>query len=664
MKRIVLLSIAALAFADSAQVNLDEIIVEGKVNSTIVKNVSQEEIKSADLAEALSQNSASISLVRRSGIANDIILRGQKKDNINIMIDDAKICGACPNRMDPPTSHIASNNVENVEIVEGPYDVENFGTLSGIVKIDTKKPTEKFTGDINLNAGSYGYKKASAGISGGTDKVKVAIGASTESGEQYEDGNGRTFAEQIESQTPLASTVRYQDKYKNMDAFEKKTFTGKVFFDITDNHEVQLGYMANRSDNILYPNSSMDALRDDSNIFTAKYIGKELSSFSQLLSLEYYYATVEHPMSTLYRVSATNIANEMTSYLETETQGLKAKNTLDIEGVKTTLGLDTNYRNWDGNYYKNGVLHVNPWNIPDVDTKNNAAFVELEKDIGGINYKFGVRYDDTSVEPNKGTYQSNDYQALNANIFATYKVDDTTKYFVGIGKSARVPDPRELYFISSANKLVGNPNLEQVKNYEADLGVEKTWGNLTLRTKFFYSVLKDYIYYNASLAQNNFVNLDAKIYGVDMGGTYLLSDAIFIDYSVAYQRGKKDNALPGQNDRDLAEIPPLKGILGFNYAYDATLKGKIELVAADKWKYYDLNNGEQALDSYSVVNLKVSKDVTKNINVTVGIENLFDKAYALSNTYKDLTLITATSGDVMLLNEPGRYFYINASYKF
>ena len=36
-------------------------------------------IKSADLAEALSKNVPSISIVRRSGIANDIILRGQKK---------------------------------------------------------------------------------------------------------------------------------------------------------------------------------------------------------------------------------------------------------------------------------------------------------------------------------------------------------------------------------------------------------------------------------------------------------------------------------------------------------------------------------------------------------------------------------------------------------
>ncbi|WP_293815956.1 TonB-dependent receptor plug domain-containing protein, partial [Thiolapillus sp.] len=101
---------------------MPEMVVQG----TRLNDISGKEVKSADLAEALAKKSASVSLVRRSGIANDIILRGQKKDNINILIDGGKIYGACPNRMDPPTSHILTNNIESVEITEGPYDVENF----------------------------------------------------------------------------------------------------------------------------------------------------------------------------------------------------------------------------------------------------------------------------------------------------------------------------------------------------------------------------------------------------------------------------------------------------------------------------------------------------------------------------------------------------------
>lgn len=139
MKKIVTLSLVTVALLSAnEQVTLDSIIIKENLQSKIVNDVSNENLKSADLAEALTKNIPSVSLVRRSGIANDIILRGQKKDNINILIDNAKIYGACPNRMDPATSHVLSNNIQSVEVKEGPFDVENFGTLSGVVKVNTK----------------------------------------------------------------------------------------------------------------------------------------------------------------------------------------------------------------------------------------------------------------------------------------------------------------------------------------------------------------------------------------------------------------------------------------------------------------------------------------------------------------------------------------------
>ena len=158
MKKIISLSLVTTAVILSANEvqNLETISIVETANSKIVKDVSNEQIKSADLAEALSKNVPSISIVRRSGIANDIILRGQKKDNINIILDDAKIYGACPNRMDPATSHVLSNNIQSVKVIEGPYDVENFGTLSGLVKVETKEPTKDLHGEVNLGAGSYG----------------------------------------------------------------------------------------------------------------------------------------------------------------------------------------------------------------------------------------------------------------------------------------------------------------------------------------------------------------------------------------------------------------------------------------------------------------------------------------------------------------------------
>ncbi len=211
--------------------------------------------------------------------------------------------------------------------------------------------------------------------------------------------------------------------------------------------------------------------------------------------------------------------------------------------------------------------------------------------------------------------------------------------------------------------LYGTDTLEATRNYQVDLGVENTYSAFNLKTKLFYSELKDYIYYNASVMTNNFENIDANIYGLEMTGTYFMSDAVFIDFGLAYLKGEKDEPLAGQTDTDLAEIPPLKANVAVNYEYGYRNIATAEFVAADSWDNYDADNGEQAIPGYGVMNLKVVHNVSNEFEITAGVDNVFDKTYAVSNTYNDLTLLTS-GGVVMLLNEPGRYYYVNATYKF
>ncbi len=99
--------------------------------------------------------------------------------------------------MDPPVSHILANQIEEVEVIEGPYDVETFGTMSGGLKITTKKPTKDLHGEVNLGYGSFNYTKVGATVSGGNDIVRVLVSGSSESSDQYVDGNGNTLAEQL-----------------------------------------------------------------------------------------------------------------------------------------------------------------------------------------------------------------------------------------------------------------------------------------------------------------------------------------------------------------------------------------------------------------------------------------------------------------------------------
>lgn len=654
----------------------DEALPVITVESTTLSDISGEEVKSADLAEALTKKVPGVSLVRRSGIANDIILRGQKKDNINILIDDAKVYGACPNRMDPPTSHILTNNIEGITITEGPYDVENFGTLSGAVKITTKAPSKELAGEVGVNFGSWGYRKQYATVSGGSDSVRMLISASNESSGQYEDGDGNDFSEQIENFDPT-SMSRYKDEYKDLDAYKKQTVMGKVYADITDKQKLKLSYTANRSDDVLYPSSGMDALYDDSDIFTAEYTISDLGRYSKSLDFQYYDSKVDHPMSNFYRLSSgTDSANEKTSALTTHAQGVKAKNRFELDSsTELTLGIDANNRNWDGAYEGKGTQSLvdGQISINDVDTENRAVFAEIEKRYSDLNVRAGARYDDTSITPADTVAQpANDYSSFSGFVFATYQSNESTKYFGGIGRSSRVPDARELYFKGAMINMgmlmtpeVGTPTLDQTTNTEIDLGVEKRYQNASVKAKVFHSWLKDYIYYNSTKPMNvhAFENIDATIYGLALSGDWFATDDLSLDFGLAWQRGQKDEALAGQTDTDLAEIAPLKVNLGLNYDYAPRSTARLELVAADKWSHFDGDNGEQELAGYSVVNMKVTHALTRSIELTAGVDNVFDKTYAVSNTYKDLTLLTA-GGEVMLMNEPGRYMYLNAAYKF
>ncbi|GIU01002.1 membrane protein [Sulfurovum sp. TSL6] len=675
MKKGIYLSLACSLWMNAAEVELETINVATKVDTEVVKDVSGEDIKSADLAEALFKQSASVSLGRRSGIANDIILRGQKKDNINITIDGAKVYGACPNRMDPPVSHILTNNVDYIEINEGPFNVEDFGSLSGDVKIHTIKPEEAFAGELNLGLGSWGYQKGAFALSGGTGKVRVLLSGSTETSEQYEDGEGNDFVEQME-EASIPMGTRYQPAYQDMDAYTKKTFMAKLFWDIADNQELRLSYTANRSNDVLYPSSKMDALYDDSDIYNAEYIAKDLSKYSKELNLQVYQSEVDHPMTTRYRVMADSNASAsmkdgiwdsnkaMTSHLTTKMQGAKLKNSFDMDNHTITAGLDYSKRNWDGRYYMdNNPMMTFPKSIDDADTKNMGVFIKDKIALDKFEVDMALRYDDTEITNNNTAQQDNSYNELTGYIFGTYQANESTKYFAGVGRSSRVPDARELYFISSKGKVIGTDNLQNTVNDEFDIGAEKQYENATVKIKAFYSRLDNFIAY--SDISKSFENLDATIYGFELSGSYIATDALYFDYGMAYQRGKKEDVTTTQPDSDMPEIPPFKFNAAVNYDYDDTLKLKAEVIASDTWSDYDFDNGEQELDAYAVVNLKGTKEFGKNFELTVGVDNVLDKTYAVSNTYKDLTLLsTGTTGDVMLLNEPGRYFYTNIKYKF
>lgn len=662
MKKIIALSLVAASAVMAADVELAPIGVE----ATQISDVAHKAQTSADVAQALSDAVPSIDMSRRSGIANDIILRGQKRDNISIEVDGTKVCGACPNRMDPPVSHIVTNQIESIKVIEGPYDVETFGTLAGGVKITTKKPSEVEQGELNVGFGSFGYQKFGASASGGTERVRVSAAVSTETSDQYKDGDGNTLAEQTANSAPLAN--QYSDKYKDMPAYNKKSAMAKAFVKMLEDQELRLSVTANRSSDILYANTPMDAAYDDSNIYSVEYNIDNISDVYKNINLQYYHSDVDHPMDTKYRVTAITpnpmMGNQqlyMTNQLQTAMDGLKLKNGFDIQGHELVIGLGTSKRMWQGEKFMTntltGMQMPSSVSLTRTETTNQAIFATLDKSYGNFDIAIGVRYDSTEVKPANPLYMTNDYSALNANIITTYNLDQESKIFLGIGQASRVPDARELYITT------GTDNLEQVTNQEIDLGYEIANSLFKFKAKAFYSLYSDYIFYNNGTKK--FENEDATVYGGELSGSLYATNELSFDMGASYKRGERDNALTGQTGTNMADMAPLRGNVAANYEYMNNSVATLEVVTSEKWDEIDAENGEQKLAAWSILNAKVKHAVNKSFDFTLGVNNIFDETYAQSNTYADLTLISVLgTSDIMLLNEHGRYVYTNLDFKF
>jgi hypothetical protein len=89
---------------------LDEIVVRGSRVPSNEENLNIREVRESparDIGEAL-QNIPGVSAFRKGAIANDIVLRGLQRDNINVLMDGVRVHGGCPSR--PSTLTLPRSN--------------------------------------------------------------------------------------------------------------------------------------------------------------------------------------------------------------------------------------------------------------------------------------------------------------------------------------------------------------------------------------------------------------------------------------------------------------------------------------------------------------------------------------------------------------------------
>jgi len=670
----------SLSYAESLL--LEEIEVKAKketrVDSLEVREVRETNAK--DTGEALEAIDG-VWKIRKGGIANDVILRGFQRDNINVLVDGVRIYGACPNRMDPPSFHLDFAEVDRIDVLKGPFDVSNQGSMAGLVDIKTKSAKSGFHGELNLNYGSFNSLSSSAVASYGSDRFSILAGGAYKYSKSYEDGDRLKFTDIY----PLTSPNRYRDSEKNGTAYNIKTGWTKISFSPVENQHLELSYTRQEADDVLYPYLLMDANYDDTDRINMVYRIDRIGDIFKSLKIQTYWDKVKHDMTDEKRCSSTMNPSmcsgslpepySMRTYAQTETFGGKIEGQLGFSG-ETYIGIDYYLRNWDTTTTMRSStgMYMDQASVPDVDTRNIGAYIEQKnKLIDKLNLIAGLRLDSTRTEagidrislynlyyPDSKTSKTDTY--LSGNIQFNYDFTKSLNAFIGFGHTVRVPDAVERFF--ALKKMgdmmkpdwVGNPGLKPTKNNEADLGLKYSIGNALLKLNLFYSDLNDFIVvrdvFNGTRYAKTYRNIDATMYGGEASATLALPANLYASAGISYTRGKNDT-----EDTDLPEIPPLKGRLSLRYD-DNRYFGEIEGLFAVTQNKVDEALKEEKTSGWAIANFKAGYTY-KGLKFFAGVRNLFDKKY-----YEHLSYSRDPFTSGIRVPEPGRNFYANLKYMF
>lgn len=656
MRKLVLL-LAPFSVVAAQETTLKEIEVKAKRDT-----LTQQEIRESfakDPGEALSQVEG-VWKLRKGGIANDLVLRGFSGRNITVLFEGARIYGACPNRMDPPQFHVDFAQVKEIEVIKGPFDVRNYGGLGGTVNIVGFEPDKGIHGRLNLGAGSFSYLNPSLTLSYGDDRFYGLFGYSYRYSKPYKTGEGKRFTEY----------ANYKPQNYDSTAFNVNTAWTKLGFKPSGGSKVELSYSAQRSKDVLYPYLMMDAKKDDANVINLKVDVERLR-------LNLYYSDVNHDMNNQKR----NAMQYMETLAKTKTYGAKVE--YYSEGL--SAGLEAFNWNWDATT-KMGMMSPQS-SIPDADLTDLGLFAELRRGLGErLRFVGGIRLDTTKTKANsskantalyyryhgtQSTSKTDTYPSGNLQFF--YSPVGGLELFAGLGYTVRVPDVQERYFALDRmmGDVVGNPNLKPSKNTELDVGLNYNTRSLKVGFNLFYSFVKDFItvYNDATVygapvgmgpdsSARSYANVNARLYGGEAKATFAITQTLFIEGGASYVRGEKDTK-PSENitDKDIAEIPPLKGRVALRYdrgVYFAQVEGLFQ--ATQDRVDSDLN--ESKTSGWGILNLKAGGEYGR-FRVVVGVDNLFDKFY-----YEHLSYRRDPFSSGVKVPEPGRSFYLNGSYVF
>ncbi len=615
-----------------------------------------------DLGEALS-GTPGVWKVRKGGIASDVVVRGYSEDDLTMLVDGARVAGACPNRMDPPAFHLDFAEVDRVEIGPTTGRMAAQGSLGGLINVVTKKPGGGLQADVSLVAGSWDMVNPSATVSYGSDSLAVLGGVSHRSSQPYEDGSGALFTE----------GANYQTAVDGVDAYNINSYWSRLYFEPKAGHELHLSYARQESDDVLYPTLMMDAVYDNTDRLVAGYRWDGGDGILRAVRATAYLTMVDHWMQDGLRTSASAAPRGWSMGTEAGTRIIGGTVEGDLGPV--VVGLEAYTRNWDAWTELAGMGYMRQYSIPDVDMDVLGLSLRWSRVVApGTSLELGGRIDrvTTAADPAKAntalyyayhgvtsTSRTDTEPSLSLRI--AHDLRGGLELSAGVSRTVRSPDPRERYFGLKRMGVdwVGNPDLDPPQATGAELGATWSTGGAVVTGTVWADRVDDYVlvYRQPRLnmvpgVMNNsaqsYTNVDADLRGASLDGSVALSSRVFLAGSATYLRGTQD-AIPelGIFSTNLPEMPPLSGRLAARWQ-NTKIFFEAEGVASAGQDDVDEDLNEKPTPGWGIVNLKTGYS-SGRWRVQLILANAFDRTYHEHFSYQR----NPYRSD-FVINEPGR----------
>jgi len=603
--------------------------------------IPRQPVPASDAGDYL-QTIPGFSAVRGGGSNSDPVFRGMFGSRLKLLANGAEMLGACPSRMDSPSSYITPENYDALTVIKGPQTVL-WGPGNSAATILFERDPEDFSElggriDASFLVGSDGRFDRNIDAAAGGEQGYIRLLANRSDSDDYQDGNG-------------------DDVHSRWDKWSTDLVLGW-----TPDEDTLLELTVGRGDGeARYAGRGMDGSQFERESIALRFERDNIGEVLQKIEARVYYNYADHVMDNYSLRTPPMMA--MATNVDRRTLGGRMAATWQWNDYELVTGVDAQ----TNEHRRRGGMGIDTYkNLSwdkDADFHNYGLFGELTRTlnddsrvIGGARLDHATAKDYRSTGPSAGDSRSSNLPSG----FLRYEHDlqslPATTY-VGLGHTQRFPDYWEL-FSGGADAF---EKLDPEKTTQLDFGLQYSKGPLDAWVSAYVGQVRDYILFSYSPSKYS-ENIDARIMGGELGATYRLTPNWKTDASLAYAWGK--NSSDGEA---LPQMPPLEGRLGLTYEQgDWSAAGLWRVVAAQNRvaegkgnvtsKDFDESSG------FGLFSLNGAYRVNQNFKLSTGIDNLFDKAYSEHLNQAGNAGIGLSADE--RINEPGRTWWARVDMSF